>query len=188
MDCPDYGRPRGGKAVSKRQAHSRLPIWACTMLAVTMSASIASAAVADPPKVEGPRGDLERAKGMVVADPAAALALADGVLTARAGRRDDRLLGIEAAWLKAQALSRMGRNQEALAVVEPAIIEARDIKVRDSLLGDLIFTRAGIYRVLGDLTNATIDTQNSIQLFQLSNDNQGLSKSYILIASIYSNP
>jgi len=38
-----------------------------------MSASIASAAVADPPKVEGHRGDLERAKGMVVADPAAAL-------------------------------------------------------------------------------------------------------------------
>jgi signal transduction histidine kinase/CheY-like chemotaxis protein len=130
---------------------------------------------------------LERAKGMVVADPAAALKLVDRVLSARAGRQDDRLLGVEAAWLKAQALSRMGRNQEALDIVEPAIIEANNIKVKDSLLGDLIFTRAGINRILGNLTKSTIDIQKSIQLFQNSNDNQGLSKSYILIASVYSN-
>jgi signal transduction histidine kinase/CheY-like chemotaxis protein len=97
------------------------------------------------------------------------------------------LLGVEAAWLKAQALSRMGRNQEALDIVEPAIIEANNIKVKDSLLGDLIFTRAGINRILGNLTKSTIDIQKSIQLFQNSNDNQGLSKSYILIASVYSN-
>ena len=173
--------------MSKRQAQSNLPIWACTMLAVAMSASIAGAAVSDPQKVEGLRGDLERAKGMVVADPAAALKLVDGVLTARAGRQNDRSLGVEATWLKAQALSRIGRNQEALDVVGPAIIEARSIKVRDSLLGELIFTRAGIYRVLGNLTNATIDIQQSIQIFESANDKQGSIKSYILIASIYSN-
>jgi len=112
------------------------------------------------------RQSIERAKQLIVTNPAGALDLAEGVLSGDAVDRTDPLMPIEAAWLKAQALSRLGRNREALSVVEPAVEEANQRAPGTSLLAELIFTRAGIKRILGDLTSATIDIQNSIRLFE----------------------
>ena len=133
------------------------------------------------------RQSIERAKELIVTNPAGALDLAEGVLSGDAGGPTDPLTPIEAAWLKAQALSRLGRNQEALSVVEPAVLEASQKAPGTSLLAELIFTRAGIKRMLGDLTSATIDIQNSIRLFERVGDKRGQAKSFIVIASIYAN-
>jgi len=89
---------------------------------------------------------IEEAKEILVADPAGALEIVDRLIAS--ATKDDlpQLSKIEACWLKAQALSRLGRNKEALEIVNPAIDDTRRIAQKSVLLGELVFTRAGIHR------------------------------------------
>ena len=77
--------------------------------------------------VPGGAATIAQAKAILVADPAGALEIVDRLIASATKDEPPQLSKIEACWLKAQALSRLGRNKEALEVVNPAIENARRI-------------------------------------------------------------
>ncbi|MFM8377538.1 MAG: hypothetical protein ACKN9P_15990, partial [Phenylobacterium sp.] len=85
---------------------------------------------------------LKRAQDLMVTDPNGSLTLVDEVLRGRKPNSEADKIYIEACWLKAQALNRLGRQSEALAVVEPAIVAASKIAPDSGIMGELKYTRA----------------------------------------------
>ncbi|MFM7442620.1 MAG: hypothetical protein ACKO2N_01725, partial [Tabrizicola sp.] len=153
-------------------------------IAATLVLVVATSASTQP---VSDRSDLDLARNMMVSNPTGALALAEGFLAKTPSGPANRPSALEATWLKAQALSRLGRNGEALSIVNPAIDEASQDPKETRILAELTFTRASINRLLGRLTGAAKDTQESIRLFQETSDRNGQFKSFILIASIHAN-
>ena len=137
-------------------------------------------------QADSSRAALDRARSMMVKDPGGALSLSESVIAqskaAYPGSRDT----VEAAWLKSQALSRMGRTREALEYIDPVITNYRNIDPKSDLMAELLFTRAGIHRILGNLSKGTIDVQNSLKIFSENDNLNGQSKSFIVLGSIYS--
>lgn len=111
---------------------------------------------------------LNQAKGNMMRDPQAALdfiAEAEAILNAGRGPADTNLALAEIGWLRSEALTRVGRPEDALPVAQAALERFGVDDERGKLYADILVSLARTNRLTGDYGLALENFQAAYQIF-----------------------
>ena len=131
---------------------------------------------------------LARSQANARQNPADSLKDADAALAqvSRVMDSPDKLRAeVEAGWLRAQALYRLNRLDEAENIASEALKKSENLDRRNSLRAQIMYTYAIISERKGNISVALNNLSDSYRIFQDINDRDGKSKSLLMIASIY---
>jgi signal transduction histidine kinase len=128
---------------------------------------------------------IAQARSAMMADPAAALAIAQEAESLAAGPADDPANKMTAQWLQGEALNRLNRSQEAIPILDSALstasIQAKNTKLR----GDVMMARAGAAAMQGDYARALANFQGAHDVFADLGEARSQSMSLLQIGAIY---
>jgi signal transduction histidine kinase len=156
-----------------------------TVLALALC-GVVSAHAADMPPAFDQRVSALRSEMMQ--DPSRVLAEAPSLrklISADASAQTRTHIVATADWLRAEALIRMNRPQEALRIIRDTLA-AMDAADKDpALRGDLILARGGVASMLGRVEDSLRDYQESFRLFGQAGTQRGQAVALQSIGSIY---
>ena len=150
------------------------------------SASAPTSTTPGAPDTEAFDREIAAAKSSMMATPEVALAHARRAAAASLGASAPARLGaLTAAWLQAEALERVQKPDQALAILDstlPAIIQ---LAPSTKLHGDALKARGHASRALGHVQAALVDYQQAYGIFQRANEPRSEALALQAIASVY---
>jgi signal transduction histidine kinase len=157
----------------------RAYILAGLFLIVAISGAQAQAPVQSPFD-----GRIAEAKAAMMADPAAALAIAEAA-EALVPEDGDAVHRVTAQWLQGEALNRLNRSQDAIAVLDRALATASHQAPNTKLRGDLMMARAGAAAMQGDYARAVENFQSAHDVFAGLGEARSQSMALLQLGAIY---
>lgn len=157
------------------------------MIAGLISLAIAVTPVKGDAKPPAFADEIDLAKSMILSDPAQALAHARSAETLAGAQHvvDARLRLATAHWLQAEALIRLDRATEGLAMAQAARAIAEKDAPNSKLLGDVLMAEGFAQETEARPAEALNDYQRANQILSSIGDFRGQSKSLQNIAGIY---
>ncbi len=135
-----------------------------------------------------PSATLDEARAAMVRDPHEVVRLVAKAVQelGTAQDRDTQLKRVRADWLRAEALSRLGRTAEAETISAGALAHVRGLEPQSQLHGDILMTRGGIALDTNRVKDAFELFRGAYEIFRKTGETRSQAIALQNIGTIYS--